>query len=504
MSDELLLGVDVGTATTKGVLTTPIGEVVAQHEVEHELSIPRAGWAEHDAESAWWGDFVAICGELLTGRRPGAVKAVGVSGIGPCFVPADHDGRALRPAILYGIDTRAAAEIAELDDRLGRERIVQRTGSALTSQAVGPKLLWYRRNEPDRYRRTRYVLPASSLLVQRLTGEYVIDRHTASGFNPLYDVGAGEWIDDWAGAVLGEDGPPLPRLLWATEAAGEVSAAGAEATGLAPGTPVAAGTIDAAAEALSVGVREPGDLMLMYGSTMFLILVVDRPQPDPRVWGTQYVIPGTANIAAGMATSGVLTAWFRDLLGGDGRAPSYQDLVDAAGDVPAGAEGLVCLPYFSGERTPIHDPDARGVLAGLTLRHGRGHIYRALLEATAYAVRHNLETIDDIGAEVRRAVEVGGGTRSDLWPQIVADVTGVDQEVPGVTVGAALGDCMLAGIAVGLVALDAAWNPIERTIAAAPESTPRYDELYGVYRELYPATRAQMHALARLGTGAPE
>ena len=494
---ELLLGVDVGTASTKGVLATPAGEVAAQHVVEHEMIVPRAGWAEHDAESSWWGDFLAVCKALLGDGRGRAVQAVGVSGIGPCFVPAGEDGRALRPAILYGVDTRAGAEIEALDERLGREAIMQRTGSVLTSQAVGPKLLWFRRNEPELFARTRYLLPASSLLVQRLTGEYVVDRHTASGFNPLYDVGSGEWIDEWTREVLGDDAPALPRVLWASEQAGEVSAAGAEATGLPAGTPVSAGTIDAAAEALSVGVRSPGELMLMYGSTMFLILVIDRPRPDPRMWGTQYVFPGTANIAGGMATSGSLTAWFRSLLEAGGRAPSYDELVGEAGGVPAGAEGLVCLPYFSGERTPIHDARARGVLAGLTLRHGRGHVYRALLEATAYGVRHNVETFNDIGAEIRRTVAVGGGARSDLWPQIVSDVTGLSQELPALTVGAALGDCLLGAIAAGLLEPDASWNPIERTIEPHAERSGRYAELYGIYRELYPATREQMHALGR-------
>ena len=188
MTDELLLGVDIGTASTKGVLTTPDGTIVAEHEIPHELLVPRPGWAEHDAERAWWGDFVSVCRALLVDGCGDSVTAVGVSGIGPCFCPADEAGRALRPAILYGVDTRATAEIEELDGLLGRSDILQRTGSGLTSQAVGPKLLWFRRNEPDLFARTRYLLPASSFLLLRLTGEYVVDRHTASGFNPLYDV----------------------------------------------------------------------------------------------------------------------------------------------------------------------------------------------------------------------------------------------------------------------------------------------------------------------------
>jgi xylulokinase len=500
----LLLGIDVGSSSTKGVLATARGDIVAQHQVAHTLSIPRPGWAEHDPESDWWGDFLTVCRALVTPQRSAAVKGVAVSGIGPCFCPADAAGNALRPGILYGIDTRATAEIDDLTDRLGEDAILQRSGSALTAQAVGPKLLWFRRHEPELYARTRYLLPASSLLVQRLTGEYVIDCHTASGFNPLYDVHQGRWIDEWVPAVLGADAPPLPRVLWATEIAGQLHAAAAEQTGLPVGTPVTAGTIDAAAEALSIGVRRPGDLMVMYGTTMFLILVVDRPRPDRRMWGTRFVVPPTANIAAGLSTSGAVTAWFRSILECGPDTPSYAQLVDEAAAVAPGADGLVVLPYFSGERTPIQDPLARGLFAGLTLHHTRGHLYRALLEGTAFGFRHNLDTFRDIGAPITRAVAVGGGATSDLWPQIVADVSGLDQEIPSVTVGAGLGDCLLAGIATGLATADdvEAWNPIRKVLRADPSRATTYDHLYEIYRSLYPATADQMHALSEWSNSA--
>jgi xylulokinase len=496
MTDELLLGVDVGTASTKGVLTTPLGEVIAAHEIPHELSVPRPGWAEHDAEQSWWGDFVTICGTLLASGRGDAVRAVGVSGIGPCFCPADDAGRALRPAILYGIDTRATAEIADLDVALGRAAILHRTGSVLTSQAVGPKLLWFRRHEAELFARTRYVLPASSFLVLRLTGEYVVDRHTASGFNPMYDIHEGAWIDEWCATVLGEHGPALPRPLWAVEQAGEVSAAAAAETGLRAGTPVAAGTVDAAAEAFSVGVRKPGELMLMYGSTFFLILVVDRPRPDGRLWGTSYVLPGTANIAAGTATSGSATAWFRSLLGRAHDAPGFGELAAEAAEAAPGSGGLVVLPYLSGERTPIHDPLARGLVAGLTLGHGRGELYRAILEGTAYGVRHILEAVAELDVPVSRVVAVGGGVRGGLWPQIVSDVVRLEQELPVVTIGASYGDTLLAGLASGLVWPGTVWERRAELVVPDSERAARYDELYPLYRSLYEGTRAEMHALA--------
>lgn len=496
MTDELLLGVDVGTASTKGVLTTLLGEIVASHEVPHELSVPRPGWAEHDAERSWWGDFVTICRTLLAAGRGDAVRAVGVSGIGPCFCPADGAGRPLRPAILYGLDTRAAAEIADLDAALGRDAILRRTGSVLTSQAVGPKLLWFRRHEAELFAQTRYVLPASSFLVLRLTGEYVVDRHTASGFNPMYDIHEGAWIDEWCAEVLGERGPTLPRPLWAVERAGEVSAAAAAETGLRAGTPVAAGTVDAAAEAFSVGVREPGELMLMYGSTFFLILVVDSPRPDERMWGTSYVLPGTADVAAGTATAGSATAWFRSLFGRAHDAPGFGELAGEAAEAAPGSRGLIVLPYLSGERTPIHDPLARGLIVGLTLGHGRGDLYRAILEGTAYGVRHILEAVAELDVPVSRVVAVGGGVRGRLWPQIVSDVVGLEQELPAVTIGASYGDALLAGLASGVIGPGTAWERRAELVVPDSDRAARYDELYRLYRSLYEGTRDEMHALA--------
>jgi xylulokinase len=473
------------------VLATPDGAVVATAERPHALSLPRPGWAEHDAETVWWSDVRALCADLL-GRGAGDVVAVGVSGIGPCLLAADAAGTPLRPAILYGIDTRATAEIADLTARFGGEAILARCGSPLTTQAIGPKLLWLRRHEPQVWARTQRFLMASSFAVLRLTGEYVLDHHSASQSDPLYDLGRRDWIADWAAEIA--PGLPLPRLVWPAEVAGRVTPAAAAETGIPAGTPVVAGTVDAWAEAASVGVRDPGDLMVMYGTTMFLVEVVERVHPHPTFWGTAGLFPGTQSLAAGMATSGALTSWFRELVGGR----SYESLLAEAGAVAAGSDGLVVLPYFAGERTPLFDPQARGVICGLTLRHGRGHLYRSLLEATAYGVRHNLELMGEIGGGGRRLVAVGGGTRGGLWTQIVSDVTGRAQDVPTVGTGAAFGDAYLAGVGAGRVAADATWNPVAARVEPDAGGAARYDPLYRVYRDLYPATREQTHALARL------
>jgi xylulokinase len=488
---ELVLGIDIGTASSKGLLARPDGTIVAVSQRPHPLSLPRPGWAEHDAEDVWWADFQAICADLVS-QADGEIVGVCTSGIGACFLPADSEGRPLRPAILYGIDTRATREIAELTERYGDLAILERGGTLLTSQAVGPKLLWLQRNEPEVWSQTRQLLMASSFLVRRLTGEYMLDYHSASQCDPLYDVTRNTWNEEWAAEIA--PGLPLPRLVWPGEAAGRVTAEAALATGLPAGTPVAAGTIDAWVEALSVDVRAPGDLMLMYGSTMMLIEVVDSLKPYPGLWGTPGVFRGTSTLAAGMSTSGILTGWFKDLVHGG----SFEELVREAAAVPPGADGLVVLPYFAGERCPMADPLARGLICGLALHHGRGHLYRALLESTAYGVRHNVESLREAGATQRRVVAVGGGTRGGLWTQIVSDVTGRPQEIPRETIGASYGDALLAAIAAGLVGPETRWNGVADVVEPREESREVYDTLYRVYRELYPSTREQMHVLAEL------
>ncbi len=491
---ELLLGVDIGTSSSKGVLAGPDGEVIATAVRPHDLSLPRPGWAEHDAEKIWWEDFRVISAELMQ-EAGGEVAAVCASGIGPCLLPADAEGRPLRPAILYGIDTRATSEIEELSERYGAEAILERCGSPLTTQAVGPKLLWFRRNEPQIWEQTRYFLMANSFIVHRLTGEYVLDHHSASQCDPLYDIEKNCWIEEWASEIA--PGLALPRLLWPSEVAGEVTPAAAEATGIPAGTPVAAGTIDAWSEAASVGVRKPGDMMLMYGTTMFMVEVLSKAAASPSLWGTVSLFPGTRNLAAGMATSGALTAWLKKI---SGDLP-YEKLVEEAAGVAPGSNGLVVLPYFAGERTPLFDPKARGVICGLTLSHGRGHLYRAMLEATAYGVRHIFEVMQEAGGGGRRLVAVGGGTKGGLWTKIVSDVTGKTQELPKVTIGASYGDALLAAIASGLVEPSTEWNSISTVVEPDAELNKVYSTLYDIYRDLYPATRIQTHALAELQRG---
>ncbi|HEY8582039.1 MAG TPA: FGGY-family carbohydrate kinase [Capillimicrobium sp.] len=488
---ELVLGLDIGTSSSKAVLARPDGTVVASAQRAHGLSLPRPGWAEHDAEAIWWADVLALCDALVPQAR-GALAGVCVSGIGPCVVPCDAALRPLRPAILYGIDMRAGAEIDELERRYGPERILERAGSALSSQALGPKLLWLQRHEPEVWQRAAGWYMASSYAVARLTGEYVLDHHSASQCAPLYDLAAGRWDEAWAAETA--PGVPLPALAWPWDPVGTVTPDASRLTGIRAGTPVMAGTIDAWAEALSVGARRPGDLMLMYGSTMFMIGVLDRPRVHAGLWGTAGATPGSWSLAAGMATSGTLTDWVRRLAG----EQDFDALVEEAAAVEPGAHGLLALPYFAGERSPIFDPRARGVLAGLTLTHQRGHVLRAVYEATALGVRHNIAAYAGAGFDIGRVIAVGGGTKAPLWTQIVSDVTGLTQQVPGETIGAAYGDALLAAVGAGLASPEDDWATIVGEVKPQPAHEPLYDELFTLYLELYRATAGVAHRLAAL------
>lgn len=481
-----VLGVDIGTSSSKGVLVAMDGTLLASATRGHSVSRPRPGHVEMDG-TLWWDEFVSLTRELL-GSTDAEVAAVGVSGMGPCVLLTDADDAPLRPAILYGVDTRSTAQVASLTERYGDAVIRARGGSSLSSQAAGAKIAWVAEEEPAVFADARRLYMPSSWLVRQLTGAYVLDHHSASQCTPLYDIEARSWYQPWVDDIC--PGLEMPPLRWSNEVAGGVHDEAAAATGLPAGIPVVTGTIDAWAEALSVGAHDVGDLMLMYGTTMFLVNTVAGSVTSPSLWGTVGALPDTRCLAGGMATSGAITAWLRDLFGD----ADYADLTKLASDSPPGANGLLMLPYFAGERTPILDPSARGVLAGLTLTHTRGDLYRAALEAVGFGVRHNIETIEAAGGRVDRIVAVGGGTQGDLWTQIVSDITGRDQVIPSQTIGASYGGALLAARAVDETVTIQAWNPVREI--RSPEQPEPYADLYAAYLDLYASTRHIAHALA--------
>ena len=310
LDDRLLLGIDIGTSSSKGVLVDLAGRILAQHAIPHGFEMPQPGWAEQDADEIWWRDFCAISRALIAKADINSARIAGVapSAIAPTMLPLDENYRPLRPAILYGIDTRAAEEIAELTAALGEDEIFERTGHLLSAQSVGPKVLWYRKNQPELFRKTRKIVTAASYLVFRLTGNFVVDNYVAPFFTPFFDVHQLAWHKDWVEQVCPLEW--LPETRWSIECAGMITAEAAEETGIPVGTPVAVGTADALAEAVAAGAISNGDLMVMYGTTLFLIQTTAQYRPHRDLWASAHLRPGAAILAAGMSTSGALLPGF--------------------------------------------------------------------------------------------------------------------------------------------------------------------------------------------------
>lgn len=496
------MGIDIGTYESKGVIMDGEARVVAYRACPHVMEAPKPGWAEHDAEGVWWHDLCALSNGLIeeSGLDPKEIVSLGVSGIGPCCLPVDENLVPLRKAILYGIDTRAVKEIEALNREIGEEAILERYGTPLTTQSAGAKVLWIKNNEPEVYARTAKFVTSSTYLVAKLTGRFPIDRYTAATWVPLYNIETNDWEEDLRGICRRDQ---LADCLWTDEIAGEVHEAASRETGLAVGTRVTCGTADASAEGLSVGVSRPGDLMLMYGSSVFIIHVVDKLVKDKRLWAGPYLFKDTYSIAAGMGCSGTLTRWFRDQFAQDivekaereGKNP-YAELMALSEGIPAGSDGLIVLPYFSGERTPINDPSAKGMIYGLNLLHTRGHVYKAILESVGYGINQHFEIFRELGVETRKIMAVGGGVKNKVWLQAISDICGEKQQYAQVEIGAAYGDAMLAALAVGhYKSLDELNSIVRIQGCVEPDAAnhERYQPLTRQYKALYESTRHIMH-----------
>lgn len=506
---DYYLGVDIGTYSSKGVLVEArSGALAAQASVEHSVESPRPGWAEHDADAVWWGDFTKITQTLLaeSGIAPKQIRCVGTSGLGACTLPLGKDGQPLRKAILYGIDTRADAEIAELEAALTPERIFAVSGMKLSAQSTGPKMLWLKKHEPQVFAETDCFLTSQAYLVFRLTGAKTLDYFTMGDYTPLVDIRANRWHPQTSAVITPLEKLPVPG--WSCDLAGRVTAQAARACGLAEGTPVIVGTTDAGAETISTGANRAGDLMVMFGSSCFFVLLTEKLMPSELFWATAWLDSSAHALQAGTSTAGSLTRWFRDQFSPlemqaqqAGGQPAYEALARLMEDSPPGAKGLVCLPYFEGERTPIYDTQAKGMLFGLTLAHTRADVYRAMLEGTAYGIRHVIDSMRAAGAAPSRIIAAGGGTLNPGWMQAVSDIAGIEMQVLNQQSSAAYGDAFMAGVGIGdyeKLSENARWVTDVTRITPNPENQRVYEEGYAAFRQLYENTKELMHALDRM------
>lgn len=496
-----LLGIDVSTTGAKAILVNPAGDVLATATTEYPLSTPYPLWSEQDPAD-WWQGTVSSVRQILEQTRVSGkdIAGIGLTGQMHGLVMLDAEGHVLRPAILWN-DQRTGAQCEEMTHLVGAGQLLAITGNPALTGFTAPKILWVRENEPEVYRRTRHILLPKDYIRYRLTGEFAIDCAEASGTS-LLDIRQRNWSTE----VLNKLEIPvewLPKVIEGPQVTGTISNRAALLTGLAAGTPVVGGGGDQAAQSVGVGAITPGIIALTLGTSGVVFAPTNQPfiEAQGRLHAMCHSVPPSSD--SGWHLMGVMLSaagslrWFRDTL-----APgtAYDDLLAPAKDIPAGSEGLLFLPYLTGERTPYPDPLARGGFIGLTIRHHRAHMARAVLEGVAFGLRDSMELVRGAGLGVFRQVRVsGGGSKSQLWRQILADVMDCELVTVNVTEGASYGAALLAGVGAGIwqTVAEACSATVKVLTATYPEpgAVKTYAGQYPLYRGLYPALTPTFHAL---------
>lgn len=480
---KYLLGIDIGTTSTKVVVINSEGLMVADSAHPTQLSSLHASWAEEDPNQ-WWSNLGILIPEVLhaANLNPSQISAVGLCGMLPTLILLDENGKVLRPSIQQN-DARAIEEINELRSRTDENDILQRTGSPITQQSIGPKLLWLARHESEVFAQARHVLGSYDYIIYRLTGQFSEERNWAleSG---LFDLQTEDW-DDTLLELAGISRSWVGAIHWPSDVIGAVTAQAAKFCGLAEGTPVVTGSADHISSAFSAGLRNEGDMLVKLGGSGDILYCVNQADTDPRLYLDYHLIPQKYIVNGCMASSGSLIRWFRDQF-----APGedYADLDRDAASIPAGSDGLILLPYFLGEKTPINDPLARGTLIGLTLTHTKTHIYRAVLEGISYGFNQHLRVLAEHHHTPKRVRVTNGGAHSLLWRQVTADVLGLPLEQLANNPGSSLGAAFVAGKGVGVFS---SWDEIEKFVTIASITQPnlqnhaRYQKLFEVYLSTY-------------------
>ncbi|AEG61343.1 xylulokinase [Desulforamulus ruminis] len=500
---SLFLGIDIGTTGVKALIMDEQGKGVTQATREYPLHIPQPGWAEQNPEDWYYATCEAVAAILRDGRVAAAqIKGIGLTGQMHGSVFLDRQGGIIREAILW-CDQRTAEECREITAAVGDKRLIELVANPALAGFTAPKILWLRNHEPENYRRVAKVLLPKDYIRWRLTGVFATDVSDASGML-LLDVINRQWSGEMLAAL---DIPPawLAEVFESPQVTGRVHARGAADTGLPQGIPVVAGAGDNAAGAVGSGIIRPGMATVSLGTSGVVFTPSRTPAVDPagRLHTFCHAVPGQWHLMGVTLAAGGSLRWYRDALAGEERAAAqelakdpYELLNDQAGLIPAGSEGLLFLPYLSGERTPHADPLARGVFLGLSLKHHKGHLVRSILEGVAFSLRDTLEIMKELGLALEDLRITGGGGRSPVWRQILADVLGLPLNLMENSDGPAYGAAILGAVGAGC------WPSVEEAAAAAcssqelrgvlpiAENVQCYDRLYPLYREAYPSLKS--------------
>lgn len=495
-----VIGLDIGTTSTIGIiLDVSSSTILASATRPVTLSSPKQGWAEEDP-TEWWANVCAIVPELLeqSGLKDTDITAIGTTGMLPATVLLDSDGAVLRPSIQQS-DGRTGAQVREIAAEVPEEQFVQRAGNGINQQLVASRIRWIEQHEPEVFARIATVFGSYDYINWRLTGVRRVEQNWAleAGF---VDLATNELADDLiALAHLRRD--MVPDKASSAEVIGQVSPEAAAQSGLAEGTPVVGGAADHIASAYAAGVLASGDVLLKFGGAADIMIATDKARPDPRMFLDYHIIPGLFMPNGCMSTGGSGLNWFiaqfakAEAAEAEKRGISpHQYLDELAAEIAPGADGVTFIPYLLGEKTPLHDPEARGSILGLSLNHDIRHLWRALLEGYAYAFRHHIDVFNDMGFATTRFLASDGGSKSKLWMQICADVLQSPVQLLTGHPGSCLGAAWLAGMGTG--ATDD-WSGVAkcvrygRQVQPDPAQRARYDAGYAVFRDTYEMQKEQ-------------
>lgn len=496
-----LLGIDIGTSACKIAIFNRTGEVVAAATGDYPVYYPKTGWAEQNPEE-WWP---AVCGAIKAALEKGhilpeEIAGIGVDGQSWAAIAVDKDGRVLTNTPIW-LDTRAKDICDELNEKIGEHEIFERAGNSLQPSYTTAKIIWYQRNMPEVYEKTEKILQCNSYIAYKLTDQMTHDMSQGYGLH-CFDLRTGKWDEEMC-EKLGIPMRLLPDIYPCHAVIGTVTERAAEETGLAVGTPVVAGGLDAACGTLGAGVLHPGQTQEQGGQAGGMSICTDTYQADPRLILGYHVVPGMWLLQGGTTGGGGVMRWLERELGayersiGKEQGVSSLDIFNELAEaVHPGSDGVVFLPYMSGERSPIWDPKAKGVFYGLDFSKTKGHLIRAAMEGVAFALQHNLEVAEQAGARVEVLRATGGSANSLLWTQIKADATGKPIEVSASDAATTLGAAILAGVGVGMY--ESFEEAVELTVTTrryhqpAPEHEEIYQQNYRIYRELYEQLKGTM------------